>query len=322
MHQGATLDIIIVNWNGGGLIRQCLQSIVEAETPFQVHVVVVDNASRDGSQEMIRQTFPQVTLLESRENLGFGRGNNLARPHASAPFVLFLNPDTVVPKGTLEGMVQHMEAHPDIGALGCKMTDADGTVHGLGLQWFPTPWTEFLQTAVLNGPLRRIVSGLLPTADATKNGFVRKLYGGCYLARRDVLDAVGWFDERYFMYAEDVDMCRKIAEYGRKLFYLSDVSICHVSGGTTCEAPPGFSTLMKCESISKLIEKHQGPKGRVSYRAALFAGCLIRIVPLGVMRMLTLGLAAKKRESVRRSFQKCLLILAWSMGGRSPKIPS
>jgi hypothetical protein len=317
------LDVIIVNWNGGDLLRDCLRSLRDVRAPFAITRVVVDNDSRDGSPGMVERDFPEVRLIRAGANLGFGRGNNLARAHVAAPAVLFLNPDTTVPDGALQAMVDVLERQADVGAVGCKMTDPDGAVvHGLGYQWFPTPWTEFAQLALLNGPVRRWLRPVLPTVDPARDAYVSKLYGGCLMVRREVLERVGWFDERFFMYAEDVDLCRRITDAGWKLFYASGAVIRHVAGGTSRKAPSTFSTLMKCESIAQLIEKYHGPGGRSLHRVALFAGSLLRLGAGLVLRVLALAGPAGRVERIRDAQARNLAILRWSLGLQRASVPA
>src|ERR1039457_447177 len=123
------------------MLRNCLSSIRNAPKGRKVAVVVIDNNSSDGSREMAAREFPEFRVINSGANLGFGKANNLARPHVRTPLVLFLNPDTVVLGDALDQMAAFLETHPETGAVGCQMRYAYGSVHGLGIQWFPSPLT-------------------------------------------------------------------------------------------------------------------------------------------------------------------------------------
>lgn len=307
---------MIVNWNAGDMLRNCLASIRNALKARKVEVIVIDNASADGSREMACREFPEFRVINSGANLGFGKANNLARPHVRTPLVLFLNPDTVVLGDALDQMAAFLETHPETGAVSCQMKYQDGSVQGLGLQWFPTPITEFFQLALFSSGSRKFLDRMLPTWNPEKSGYVKKLYGGCLMARKELLDEVGWFDERYFMYAEDVDLCRQITNRGRKLYYLSSAAIVHLVGGTTSNTSRGFQTLMMCESIAKLMAKYYGRLGRCLYVLALFVGSQARLLFIGASRLLSWLTPYCRQTDYRSAWEKCSLTFLWCLGIR------
>jgi len=169
--------------------------------------------------------------------------------------------------------------------------------------------------------LERRLERFLPINDPLKSGTVEKLYGGCFMALTSVLEQVGWFDERFFMYAEDVDLSRRIREGGWQLYYLSDASITHVAGGTTRKAGTDFSILMGCESMAKLISKYQGKVAGILYQAAVFGGSLIRLVVLAPVLIVSAVAGSARGSSCRESARACALRLRWSLGLRSGFIP-
>ena len=144
------LSIIIVNWNTRELLKDCLISIIAWTKPEIVQTIVVDNASSDKSREMIENSFPEVRVIDAGANIGFGKANNMAIPHADTPFILFLNPDTAVIDDSINRMIHFMQTNPNVGGLGPKFIYADGRVHTLGLQWFPSPITEFISVMFLS----------------------------------------------------------------------------------------------------------------------------------------------------------------------------
>lgn len=312
------LTIVIVNWNAGDMLRNCLSSIRNAPKARKVEVIVIDNASADGSREMACREFPEFQVINSGANLGFGKANNLARPHIRTPLVLFLNPDTVVLGNALDEIAAFLETHPETGAVSCQMKYQDGSIQGLGIQWFPTPLTEFFQIALLSSGSRKLLEHMLPTWNPEQSGYVKKLYGGCLMARKELLDEVGWFDERYFMYAEDVDLCRQITNRGRKLYYLSSAAIVHVVGGTTVNTSHGFHTLMMCESVAKLMAKYYGRLGRCLYVLALFVGSHARLLFVGAARLLAWLTPFGRQNDYRSAWEKCSLTILWCLGIRKP----
>ncbi len=314
------LSIIIVNWNTCTLLRNCLRSIQQGGRGLTVQTIVVDNNSSDGSREMVTREFPQVTLLNSGANLGFARANNLALPLVQSPLVLFLNPDTEILADALQRMVQFMHGRPDVGALGCKIRNVSGTIQRLGLQWFPTPWTEFLKFIAVSEQTLSRLPRFFPSHDPEASGEVHKLFGACLLTRRAVLEKVGGFDERFFMYCEDVDFCYRVAAAGWKLFYLSDAEILHLGGGASSAAPGTFSVLMTCESFSQFMRKHHGKIGSAAYRLAAFAGAQFRLMALGVMSATRFASKTAQNHSLRPSIRKYLTITRWALGLARPVI--
>jgi len=305
------LTIIIVNWNGGDKLLRCLRSIRASRTSFPVKVIVVDNNSTDGSRERAAAEFPEYHIVNTGANLGFGRGNNYARPWVDTPLVLFLNPDTELFPDTLEKAVHSLLSRPRVGILGCQMRDPDGTVQELGLQWFPTPGRVFLELMV-PGWLRRGLPGRWLCHDPLRSGPVRKLYGGFMLARKEVLDAAGWFDERYFMYAEDVDLSRTVRALGWELFYDAGCAIIHACGGASQNAPSGFSVLMKQRSVDQLIEKYQGRFAARCHRRLVALAAALRLIAL------RLSGSGQRLENARI---RSRLLWDWAWHGREATIP-
>lgn len=297
------LTIIIVNWNGGELLCRCLASIRRHADPKSVQVIVMDNNSGDGSRETAQREFPEMRVVNTGGNLGFGRANNLAREHVSAPLVLFLNPDTEVLANTLSVMVSFMKAHPEVGALGCRMREEDGTPHELLMQWSLSPWSQFLSLMFVASNTPTLIKRLLPYADPNRSDFVTNLVGGCIMARKTALDKVGWFDERYFMYAEDVDLCHSLIQCGWKLYYLSEAEIIHYGGGSSRKTQKEFPILMQCESICQLMRKHHGRAGDYLYRLAVLVSCHCRLLALAILRALAIvpGIGRRQRPGLAGS---------------------
>ena len=317
------LTIVIVNWNAGELLLRCLQSIRDSRSSRRVHVIVVDNHSSDGSREKAAAAFPEYQVIDSGSNLGFGRGNNVARRLVDTPLILFLNPDTEVMDDTLERAAQCICDHADVGALGCKMVYPDMKVQELGLQWDTTPLTVLLELLFINRRSRKYLRSWLPRVDPLHSSYVNKLYGGFLMVRKAVLDDAGWFDERYFMYAEDADLSRTIRRLGWGLFYCADATVIHVAGGTTANVPNAFSALMKQESINKLISKYQGRRAAALHRTAVFIGSLARITVLFPMRVAAhLSRRTTSSRSLNASHFKHQQLVWWALGLNAPILPS
>ena len=314
------LTIIIVNWNTRDLLRNCLQSISTATRALRVQTIVVDNDSKDGSPGMVEELFPTVELIRSGGNLGFARANNLAVPKSASELILFLNPDTEVKPGAFERMISFMREHPKVGGLGCKIRDASGEHQELGIQRFPSPLTELLRLLIFSRKTQPRLASILPYHSPHRSGYVQKLFGACLLVRKSVLDQVGSFDERFFMYCEDVDLCQRIGAGGWSLYYLSDIEILHLGGSASAKAPGAFAVLMTCQSLSILMRKHYGPMGSAAYRLVAFTGALPRFCFLIAWRGAARVGFGKTQRDLNGAARKYLTIAKWSLGLERPTI--
>lgn len=309
----ADVTIIIVSWNTRDMLAACLQSLRDCADGLRLQTLVVDNDSHDGSRDMMAACFPEVEAINSGANIGFGRANNLVLPRVRSPRVLFLNPDTELRPGALRAMVDCLEARPGLGAVGCRLTDAAGRTQPLGLQVFPTPFREFVRLAFYTESLGRKWPGLFHWRDAEQSGFVVKIYGACLLVRREVLDRIGGFDDRYFMYCEDVDFCRRILEAGWKLYYLNNPAIIHHGAAASAKAPGAFSVLMTCQSIALYMRKYYGWPGSLAHRLLVLLAALLRLLMVGLIR-LTGRRAGDSGRPLAHLARRDTFLLRWALG--------
>ena len=305
------LSIIIVNWNTREDLYNCLFSIKNTSQDLNTEVFVVDNDSIDGSLEMVKSDYPEVHLINSGGNIGFGKANNIAIPKATAPYILFLNPDTILKPKALEVMYSFLIDHPKTGAIACKTIDETGRVAMLPLQMEATPFKRFLLQIFSSQASTKIMEKIFPSHSPQKSGYVRNLYGPCLMVRKDVLNQVGYFDEQFFMYAEDIDLCQRIYRAGWKLYYTSEVLITHLGGKASDAAPKDFSALMMCESISKLMLKNYGVKGLTIYRLSVFISSLIRMAIIVFLQTADRLAGGKNKIRYRKLYHKYLLMLNW-----------
>lgn len=230
------LSVVIVNYNVERFLEQCLHSVFKASEGLDVEVFVVDNASVDGSVDMVRNRFPQVQLIESQENLGFSKGNNLAIKKSTGKYILLLNPDTVVEEDSFHKCFDHMEAHPECGGLGVQMVDGKGRFLPESKRGLPTPMTSFFKISGIyrffpkSPTINRYYMGQLPK---DQNGEVEILAGAFMWMRKETLDKVGLLDETFFMYGEDIDLSYRIIKGGYTNRYLADTRIIHYKGEST-----------------------------------------------------------------------------------------
>lgn len=230
------VSILIVNYNVKDYLLQCLRSIRDRQDTLQVQVVVVDNASSDGSVDELRPQFPEVNWIALDENVGFGRGNNAGLDACTGRYLLFLNPDTIISQDTLQTMVQYLDAHPEVGLAGCKVLNPDGTFQLACRRGLPTPWASFCKLFGLQSlfPKSRLFARYNLTylpIDETYD--VDALIGAFMIGRRETIVEAGGFDPQFFMYGEDLDLCYRIQQSGKAIRYVHETSIVHFKGEST-----------------------------------------------------------------------------------------
>lgn len=230
------LSVIVVNYNVEYFLEQCLLSVEQAIRGIEADVWVVDNNSVDGSVAMVRRKFPWVKLVESRENLGFSKGNNLAIRQSTGEYVLLLNPDTVVEEDTFSKVIDFMDQHPDAGGLGVKMIDGKGNFLPESKRGLPTPSVAFYKIfglAALFPRSRRFGKYHLGYLSNDEVHEIEVLSGAFMLMRRKALDEVGLLDEDFFMYGEDIDLSYRLVLGGYKNYYYPHTRIIHYKGEST-----------------------------------------------------------------------------------------
>ncbi len=230
------LSVVIVNYNVKYFLEQCLHSVQNACRGLDAEVFVVDNDSVDGSVKMVKEKFPEVLLIENKDNKGFSAANNQAIRKSSGEYVLLLNPDTIVEDDTLRKVVDFMDEHQDAGGLGVKMLDGKGKFLPESKRGLPLPSVAFFKVFGLSSlfPRSRLFSTYhLGYLDKDKTHIVDVLAGAFMLLRKTVLDKTGLLDEAFFMYGEDIDLSYRITEAGYKNYYYPGTRIIHYKGEST-----------------------------------------------------------------------------------------
>ncbi|MDX9941643.1 MAG: glycosyltransferase [Bacteroidales bacterium] len=230
------LTVVIVNYNVQYFLDQCLKSVFRSGNTLEMEVIVVDNNSVDGSQEMIREKYPRVLLIANQENSGFSKANNQAIRIAKGRYVLLLNPDTVVEDDTLTKVVRFMDKHPDAGGLGVKMLDGQGQFLPESKRGLPTPDVAFFKIfglAKLFPKSRTFGKYHLGYLDPEQTHEVEVLSGAFMLLRKEALEKTGYLDEDFFMYGEDIDLSYRITQAGYKNYYFPETRIIHYKGEST-----------------------------------------------------------------------------------------
>lgn len=219
------LTISIVNFNSGEYLLDCLKSLDKVKEEVNFEIIIVDNASTDDSLALVKKKFPDCHFIENKENLGFGKAHNLSLQKATSEFILILNPDTEVKKNVLSTMIDYMKSNPDVGVASCKVILENGSIDWASHRGFPTPLAAFLYYVIGNDSLYHLTG-----RDLSKTHEVDAISGAFLLTRKTTLEKVGVFDEDFFMYGEDLDLCYRIKMAGLRVMYIPEVSIIHHKG--------------------------------------------------------------------------------------------
>jgi N-acetylglucosaminyl-diphospho-decaprenol L-rhamnosyltransferase len=265
------LDIVVVSYNCRDLLRSCLASLDDStEATLTVHVI--DNASMDGTAEMVGDAFPDVRLTASTDNLGFAAATNIGIREGKAPYVLALNPDTRAYPGTIDRLLELMDERPDVGICGCRLELEDGSLDHAAKRSFPTPvsalghFTGIGRRREARGPLAAY------RAPTVTGGPVDAVNGAFMLMRRQALDEVGLFDEGYWMYMEDLDLCYRFAQAGWVTWYEPTVTVVHTKAGTSGKLRAPRLNYAFHYGMLRFYRKHYAPQRNPALNAAVYAG--------------------------------------------------
>jgi N-acetylglucosaminyl-diphospho-decaprenol L-rhamnosyltransferase len=309
------LSIIIVNWNSTGYLRHCLASIYRETKEISVEIVVVDNASHDDScAKLIRDEFSNVTLYCSKENLGFARGSNLGYELSSGSVLLFLNPDTEIQSNVFTCMLKELESMAGTGAVGSRLLNTDGSLQTSCIQTYPTILNQLLDSEFLRNlfPASRLW-GMRPLfSHTTEPSRVDVISGACLMVKREVFAQVGRFDDSYFMYVEDVDLCRRITRAGYAIHYMNDCEVIHHGGKSSAVQEKYFANLRQQEAILKFFAATKGSWYSFLYRGGLAFTAAIRLMI--IVSLLPFRTVAHTATNWRFSFEKWSRIFRWAIG--------
>jgi N-acetylglucosaminyl-diphospho-decaprenol L-rhamnosyltransferase len=315
---GADLSVIIVSMNCRGELAECLASVERARGGLAVETFVVDNASRDASAAMVAERFPQVRLVANKSNRGFAAANNQAVAMATGRNVLFLNPDTVVRPGALEVLVRTLDGDKTIGVCAPQLLNADGSIQKSSRRE-PTPaallhqYTPLRLLRIFKGAYRRYKMGDFDFRTAAD---VEIVMGAAFCVPAQVLAEVGSLDERFFVYFEEMDFCRRVRKAGYRVRFEPGGQITHIGGVSAATAT---SNLFFCRSLFRYLRKHNGP---VAGRAMVFAlrlGMFLREAMLlvadlaagGALALVFQTERAKRRLARARSAARFLFRDVW-----------
>jgi hypothetical protein len=252
------LSIIIVSWNVKDILSDCLDSILRSASAFQYEIIVVDNAGTDGTADHIKKNFPAIRVIENSENRGFAAACNQGTSLAAGQYLFFLNPDTVLLDDTLNKLVDFMESNPDIALCGPRILNRDKTLQA-SVRNFPSWRGAFYRYTILK------YLGLFKSHfekwhnrgfDYDKQADIEQLIGAAMIIRKETFERVGRFDERYFMYYEEVDFCKRLKDRGLRVVYYPDSRLIHL-GGKSAKQIPAKTRFMMFQSLLLYLRKHE-----------------------------------------------------------------
>lgn len=278
MSHNPRISVIIVNYNVKDYLEQALISLKRALMNISHEIFVVDNASIDGSVSHVRQRFPEVTLIESEKNVGFGQANNIALKQARGEFMVLINPDTVVQEDTFEKLLQFFETYADAGAATCKIINPDGSFAIDCRHSIPTPAIALWKVLGLSKifPRSKIFAQYNLTYLNPDDTYpVPAISGSFMMIKKQVLDKVGHFDERFFMYCEDIDLCHRINLEGYKIYYVPTSQIIHYKGESTKKNNIDYVITFN-KALYQFFKKYHAKKTLFLFRWLIVLGIIVR----------------------------------------------
>ena len=312
MNENVDVSICIVSWNTCEVLRDCLQSLFRNSEKLSIEVVVVDNASTDSTVEMVINEFKEVTLIENKQNLGFSRANNQAIRISSGEFILILNPDIIIKKPLLRTLKHFFLNHTDAGVVGCKLVNLDGTTEMSYRHSFPTPLTELKQGLLIH----RLFKGTTDIPNDKKDKIeVAWIIGAFMFFRRDVLMHMGGFDERYFIYTEDADLCYRLMQNGLKVYYVNSIEVIHYHGASSKKQKKHyFSTIMQRQSRYYFMLKYYGLPKAIIYRFIWIFSGFMRGFISAVFLLTTFAVSKNKSDHYLKILITYFRVLLWGLG--------
>jgi GT2 family glycosyltransferase len=302
------ISVVIISWNTRELLFKCLKSLfadLATSGIDKYEVLVVDNASGDGTCSMVREHFPDTHLLENTQNAGFARANNQAIRQSTGSYVLLLNPDTQVIPGAMATLVRFLETHPEVGAVGPRVLNPDGTLQE-SCHPLPTLAREVWRLFHLDS-LRSFAQYPMHSWDVENARGVDALLGACLLVRREVLAQTGLLDEDYFIYSEEVDLCYRISKASWLMYWVPQAQIIHYGGQSTQQvAASMFLRLYQGKVI--YFRKNHGTLASRYYKLVLIAAGVTRLA-LSPLALLEHAQRRKHHLALTRSYWRLLTAL-------------
>jgi N-acetylglucosaminyl-diphospho-decaprenol L-rhamnosyltransferase len=310
------LSIIIVNWNSKEYLKKCLQTLYANVHDIEFEIVVIDGASFDGCDVMLAENYPDIHFVQSYKNSGFAKANNEAFKVAKGRNLLFLNPDTEVKSGAIYEMLNHLNKNEDVGIVGAKLFNTDGTIQNTCIRVFPSILNQILDAEVLiqNFPKSKLY-GLAPVVKNTEIPIsVDAVSGACLMIRRAVFEFIEMFSTEYFMYSEDIDICYKAMRYGWKTHYVPKAIVVHHGGGSCSGAKETvFSNVMMLESRWRYFKKYKSVIYCLAYRLSMVLASATKVFLVFLFLLFVkLDMQSKKTE-YKMVVKKLIANIRWGL---------
>jgi N-acetylglucosaminyl-diphospho-decaprenol L-rhamnosyltransferase len=286
------VSVIIVSWNVREYLRSCIESIISSRADASLEILVVDNASSDGSREMVGDDFPDAKLIASDSNLGFGPANNIGLAHSCGRYVFFVNPDTVLREGALNRMIESLDRDSTFDMVGPRLIDPDGAVQRICACRLPTLTLALFEALYLHrlpGVGRRLKDRLVSPYDLDKSQEVAAISGAAMLARREVIERLRGFDRSFLHTGEDMDLCLRLRQSGSRILYLADAEVVHFGGRSVALASVRAGT-MSIISMREYFRRSGGRLHAFSYQL------IVQLVQIPMMLLVGLAKAVRRRE--------------------------
>jgi len=271
------ISIVIVSWNAKHYLEMCLDSLAATAPRRSMEILVLDNASTDGSAEMVEARFPQVKLIRSRENLGFSRGNNVAIRECRGRYIALVNSDVVILPGCLDALADFLDKHPKVGNVGPRVLNPDMTLQ-ISCRRFPTVWNNFCSATGLASVFKNssIFAGEQMFFSPHDRTTPVEVLVGCFsMIRREAFDAVGLLDEGLFMYGDDLDWCRRCWNAGWEVVFYPGAQAIHYRGKSAAPYPIRFAVAQQ-RSVLYYWSKHHNSLGVLGIRSIMVLHHLLR----------------------------------------------
>ena len=282
--RGPDVSVILVSYNTCRMTLAAIDALYRSvsDPDFTFEIIMVDNAGTDGTVEAVAERFPEVRIIPSGVNLGFGRGNNRGAEIARGRVLFLLNTDTEIRQGGMERLYRYLLSDPQMGAAGAYLENPDGTMQPAILR-FPTVWRIFCVFFWLDRIPHRFFSGVIDLgADPDREQKIEVSHGAAMMVRRDLFEKLGGFDPDFFMYFEECDLCRRIADEGRTTGYLPDARVMHHAGASSRSRPWWYFRALR-DSRTTYARKHMNPLQRGMVFCIVHSGYLMRIILFSVL---------------------------------------
>jgi GT2 family glycosyltransferase len=273
------ISIIIVSWNAKDMLEKCLVSISNQSNRYQIETIVVDNASTDGAPDVVKNNFPEVTLIQNSANLGFAKANNVGISNSNGRYVCLINSDVVVLDNCLDRMCEYMDSNPEIGVLGPRVLNPDGTLQQT-CRKFPNLWDGFCRATALDKvfPQSRIFGRQFMTFITHDEARTVDYLSGCFMmVRKRSMEQVGLLDEAFFFYAEDKDWCKRFWDNGWAVGYYPNAEAIHYLYGSSNKDPVRYY-IQEIKANMQYYKKHHSRSVFIGYMLTVALHQLIRFI--------------------------------------------